>query len=280
MKTLIMLKGLPASGKSTWAKQKATDHGYKRVNKDDLREMIDSSKWSKQNEKLILEARDSLVKLWLREGKHVIVDDTNFSPKHESKLKELAKANGAQFQIKYFDIDLDEAIRRDQLRQKSVGSKVIRSMWEKYILPSLDKYIPNKEKPSAYIFDVDGTLANMKDRSPYDWKKVKQDTPNIPVINTLKALKQVGHKIIIFTGRDGVCSQETKEWLEENNITFDCFNIRPEGNTEKDSIIKKKMLEDIQDKYNILGVFDDRDQVVDMWRSLGLICFQVNYGDF
>ena len=48
---LIMTKGLPASGKSTWAKQYLDDNpGTKRVNKDDLRAMLDNGKWSKRNE--------------------------------------------------------------------------------------------------------------------------------------------------------------------------------------------------------------------------------------
>lgn len=56
--------------------------------------------------------------------------------------------------------------------------------------------------------------------------------------------------------------------------------MKPAGNTEKDSIIKRRMFDKIKDEYNILGVFDDRDQVVAMWRYLGLTCFQVDYGDF
>ena len=41
-----------------------------------------------------------------------------------------------------------------------------------------------------------------------------------------------------------------------------------------------KSIKKVKDKFNILAVFDDRDRVVDMWRSLGLTCLQVAYGKF
>ena len=141
------------------------------------------------------------------------------------------------------------------------------------------KYTPPEGKPKAFIFDVDGTLAKMNNRSPFDWLRVKEDLLNIPVFNVYKALRP-SYKIIIFTGRDGVCADLTLEWLKENGIEFDVFKSRPEGNTEKDSIVKTAMFNEIKDQYEICGIFDDRDQVVRMWRSLGLTCFQVDYGNF
>jgi uncharacterized HAD superfamily protein len=120
----------------------------------------------------------------------------------------------------------------------------------------------------------------MKDRGPFDWDKVKNDELKVGVQHVLCALQDQGHKIIIFTGRDGCCEEATKEWLHENHIEYDHFDIRPKGNTEKDSIIKKRMLDKVKETYAIHGVFDDRDHVVEMWRSIGLQCYQVNYGDF
>ena len=36
----------------------------------------------------------------------------------------------------------------------------------------------------------------------------------------------------------------------------------------------------IRDRWRVVGVFDDRQQVVRMWRALGLTVFQVAEGDF
>lgn len=280
MKKVIILKGLPASGKSTWAKEQIENNPnkYKRVNKDDLRAMMDNGKWSRDSEKLVLAVRDAIILEALERGKHVIVDDTNLHPKHVTHITELVKGK-ATVEEKFFDISVENAIVRDLKRPVSVGEKVIRSMYNQFLKPETEKYVPDTSKPTAYIFDVDGTLAEMDGRSPFDWHLVSTDKVKLTTKDILGALAE-HHKIIIFTGRDGVCEGETKEWLTSNKIKYDHFDIRPAGNTEKDSIIKKRMFDKIKDDYNILGVFDDRDQVVEMWRGLGLQCFQVNYGDF
>ena len=133
----------------------------------------------------------------------------------------------------------------------------------------------------AVIFDIDGTVALMNgQRSPYDWHKVEINDLNTPVYEAYKAYKAQGFKIIFCTGRDGSCEQETKNWLAEYGFEYDDFYMRPEGDMRKDSIIKKEFLGNILAKYYVLFVMDDRKQVVDMWRSEGLACFQVADGNF
>lgn len=283
MKTIIMLKGLPASGKTTWAKEQLKKYPgrYKRVNKDDLRAMLDNGKWSSHNEKFILKIRDEIIRQTLVNDQHVIIDDTNFHPKHHDRLKEIARLNNACVKIKEFNTSIEECIERDSERENSVGEKVIRDMYDKYLKKEKENHYKGDENlPSAFIFDVDGTLARMVNRGPYDWDKVKDDEPNQSVVNVLKALKTAGYAIIICTGRDGVCLDATKKWLAKYNISYDDIHIRAAGDTTKDANIKRIMLSEIEKKYNVLGVFDDRDQVVKMWRSLGIRCFQVDYGDF
>ncbi len=271
-----MCKGLPASGKSTWAKEQQA----KRINKDDLRAMFDNSKWSSYNEKFVLKMRDLLVVEALLGGNNVIADDTNLHPKHETRLKQLAKENKCGFEIKDFtDVSVEECIKRDLKRSNSVGEKVIRDMYNQFLKPKEDQYVPDRTLPRAFIFDIDGTLAIMGDRSPFEWSKVGSDTRNEVVYLVLRWL-QPENKIIILSGRDEVCRKETEKWLKDNNIKYEELFMRPEGNTEKDSIIKKGLFDYIKTKYNVLGVFDDRNQVVEMWRSLGLTCFQVADGNF
>lgn len=271
-----MCKGLPASGKSTWAKEQQA----KRINKDDLRAMFDNSKWSSYNEKFVLKMRDLLIVEALLGGNNVIVDDTNLHPKHETRLKQLAKENKCGFEIKDFtDVPVEECIKRDLKRSNSVGEKVIRDMYNQFLKRKEEQYVPDKTLLKAFIFDIDGTLAIMGNRSPFEWSKVGLDTLNKPVYDVLWALLS-NNEIIIVSGRDSVCRKETEKWLSDNKISYTELHMRPEGNNEKDSIIKKRIFDDIKTRYNILGVFDDRNQVVEMWRSLGLTCFQVADGNF
>lgn len=137
----------------------------------------------------------------------------------------------------------------------------------------------------AIIVDIDGTLAKMNGRSPFDWDRVGEDKVNEPVLDIVNAMNYKYHgdlHIIIFSGRDGVCRPETHTWLVLNKIPFDDLFMRPEGNNEKDAIIKRRLFEaHVAGKYDVLFVLDDRNQVVDMWRKdLGLTCLQVDYGDF
>lgn len=134
------------------------------------------------------------------------------------------------------------------------------------------------------IFDIDGTLAIRKDRSPFHWAKVGQDLPNQSICKILNLFNCCcsSYEVILFSGRDEVCRKETITWLQNNGIHFKELYMRARGDIRKDSIVKKELFEKyIKDKYEVLAVFDDRNQVVDMWRNeLELICLQVAEGDF
>lgn len=135
-------------------------------------------------------------------------------------------------------------------------------------------------KPAAYIFDIDGTLAIRGDRSPYDYSKVNLDTLNEEVVRVCRHLSDI-YPIIIVTGREDDCYKETIDWLHQHRLKYQVLHMRKAGDKRKDSIVKAEIyIRAIEPHYHILGVFDDRQQVVDMWRSLGLTCFQVDYGNF
>lgn len=280
MSKLLILKGLPASGKSTYALELVAK-GWKRVNKDNLRSMIDNGKWSKKNESDIVIVEKQIVIKFLSENENVVIDDTNFG--WEQVWKEIANAYGADFEIKFFDVPLMECIERDSKRgEKSVGEKVIFRMYEKYLKPKAIEYFTDKK--DCYIFDIDGTLAKMDGRSPYDYSKVHTDKQNESIVRIFQSLRNNNCDscdYIIVSGRTDDCKDVTIKWLTDNKIYFDDILMRKAGDTRNDSIVKKEIFDNnLKDKYNVLAVFDDRNRVVDMWRSLGLTCLQVDYGNF
>jgi len=147
--------------------------------------------------------------------------------------------------------------------------------------------LKDSAKIDAIIVDVDGTVAlmnppeSMYGRTPFEWDKVKLDSPNQPIIDLVQTLRDTGLKVIITTGRDGVALDDTKAWLTSHGVVYDAIFIRPAGDCRKDSIIKKEIYDNhIKNKYNIKYVVDDRNQVVEMWRELGLTVLQVADGDF
>lgn len=279
---LLMLKGLPASGKTSFAR-KLVEEGWTRVNKDDLRAMMHNSHHGKGKESSVIGVRDYVVAKAATTNQNVVVDDTNFNPIHERSLSALAKGYGMDFEVKFFDVPLEECIARDAKREKPVGEMVIRDMYNKYLGEVKQaKYVPDRTKPAAFIFDIDGTLALMDGRSPYDYSKVGTDTLNKGVALVAALLSMSKMRIIVVSGRDGSCREATKEWFQNKGLTFyDEIHMRQAGDTRKDTVIKKEIFfRDIAPHYNVQGVFDDRDSVVKMWRELGLTCFQVAEGNF
>ena len=282
MKKILILQGLPASGKSSFAKELllANPGRWVRTNKDLLREMAHASYWSKNNEKFILKMRDTAILMSLEDGKHVIVDDTNFGRNIEH-IKELVRGKAkVEINNSFLQVPLEECIRRDLLRPRSVGKDVIIKMYNQFVRPQFKPIEYNPDLPDAIIVDMDGTLAILGDRNPYDVSRCDLDLPNRPVLKTVLKWQKTT-KIIVVSGRTDDGQEKTAAWLKKHDVNYQHIYMRKTGDMRKDSIVKQEIYNNfIQDKYNIQFILDDRQQVVDMWRSLGLTVFQVAEGDF
>lgn len=141
--------------------------------------------------------------------------------------------------------------------------------------------IYDKSLPDSFIFDMDGTLAHGTGRGMFDWGEVGSDSLDENVAHILDALFNAGRQIIIVTGRDSICELETRTWLNDNDITYHQLFMRPKGDKRPDTEVKREIYENnIKGKFNVLGVFEDRDSVVKLWRELGFKCYQCEYGAF
>jgi len=142
------------------------------------------------------------------------------------------------------------------------------------------------------IFDLDGTLANIKHRrhlvenGKEEWdeffKQCVYDTPNQDVVN-ISRIFALNKKMNIFilSGRSEIVYHDTMAWLGKHGVKFSILEMRKDGNKESDMTLKKKMIEQHNlTPDNTLCVFEDRDRLVKMWRELGFTCCQVAEGDF
>jgi len=282
MKKVIITRGLPGSGKSTWAKSiiKANSNSYKRINNDDLRAMVDCGHYSSANEKFINDLTDLFIMKAIADGKHVIVDNTNLNMKHINRITQLVKGF-AQVEINdsFLQVPVEMCILNDLKRANSVGKDVIMDMYEKHVKKT-EPITQNPDAPKAIIVDIDGTLAHMKGRSPYDWDRVGEDECDTIIKGIVNAYDNYG-VVIVMSGRDASCRAITEKWLNDNNIVWDTLLMREEGDMRKDSIVKRELFDTyIAGHYFIEYVLDDRQQVVDMWRDMGLKCLQVAPGNF
>lgn len=142
--------------------------------------------------------------------------------------------------------------------------------------------------PNAVICDIDGTLAHMNGRSPYDPTKYHEDTKDDFVHRLFTLLTSNGETRIIVTGRPEEYREVTEKWLHDNGVTYnhlfmrDPSRVDDKGNKINDAVIKREIYENyIKDNYRVICTIDDRNHVVEMWRhELGLVCLQVADGDF
>ena len=142
---------------------------------------------------------------------------------------------------------------------------------------------PPLKKPSAWLVDVDGTLALRRDRDPYDWRSAHTDAPNKPVVGLVQALERDPQiaAIIVVSGRHEQARYITAKWLELHGIPFNKLLMRADGDYRSDEIVKEELFRNrVDPQFHVVGVLDDRDRVVQMWRRIGLVCLQVAPGDF
>lgn len=301
MSHLIIARGFPASGKSTWARSWVEVGGGRRirVNRDDLRQSLFSRLGilSQSEEAEISRIEKSIARHALENGQDVVVDATNLRAKYARAWADLALEVEATWEVLDFKgAPLEELLRRDAKREHPVGEQVIRSLWTKFpearwpdIEPSperepvrlIEPYVGDPTLPPAWLVDIDGTLADMQDqRGPFEWARVGQDAPHADVIHLVNLLSEHAD-VILMSGRDEVCHDATVEWLKAHGVRFSHLIMRRANDYRKDSIVKAELFDlYIRDFRYVLGVFDDRDQVVEMWRSAGLRVYQVAPGAF
>jgi len=151
--------------------------------------------------------------------------------------------------------------------------------------------IPEAEidrRPWAFLCDIDGTVALMNGRGPFDWDRVGEDLPNVPVIRVVRAVKLV-YPVIFASGRMEQSRKQTEFWITSNvcDHAYACFCrspvwMRQDDDFRPDPVVKREMMygsdrypDPISNRYRVMGIFDDRARVVTMWRDHGFTVFDV-----
>lgn len=295
MKKIILTRGVPGCGKTTWAKAYVKNNpGFFILSRDDYREHLfgldyrNEYKYSKSREKAVTIAQmnNAEVLLEMDATKGVIICDTNLNPKTVDKWE--LRFKGIH-ELLFHDIHVPwtELLRRNQYRgDKAVPIDVLRHFYT--LMEVRNVYVPDLTKPKAVIFDLDGTLADNDHRSPYDLANCGKDGPKEQVIMLLQMLRQKGFKILTVSGRESGTKEDptvyrriTQKWLLDHTSGSDEHFQRAQGDSRKDDIVKEEIFwRDIASRYNVKLAVDDRAQVVEMWRRIGVECWQVAHGDF
>ena len=292
--TLTMMKGLPASGKSTAAEEMVVClERTARVNKDKIREMVACMakgekkrrdwSWERQFQEIELQA----ARVLLNDGFNVVVDDTNLKPKHEEMWKKLAYECKANFKVESFlHVPIETCCERDAKRAEPVGRGVI------YGLASFAGLVESANEKVTLdceyvVCDLDGTLSNPEKRLHHiqngnaDWDKFFEemvyDTPYDHVVSLLVDT-YAGKPVVIVTGRPEPYRILCSQWLDYYEIKYHSILMRKANDKRSDVEVKQEILDNFLDKSKIVAVIDDRPSVLRMWRGNGLYTVDVGSG--
>jgi hypothetical protein len=240
-------------------------------------------------EEIISDTQRAVIENGLLQNWNVIESSTNLNAKFLKVLVKIGANCGAEIEIRDVDTPLEICVERDENRRLAgghfLGEDVLRSFAKRVMpkgkfppKPKLPErvsgawYYPHADKPSAIIVDIDGTVAEVDGRSPYDYTLVSTDKPKQWVIDLIRGAYANGEKIIFMSGRDSMCRQDTLNWILKY-IGIEIFRLymRAEGDERMDAIVKLELFNThIRDNYNVRYCVDDRAQVIRMYRSIGL----------
>lgn len=310
MSEIIVTRGVPASGKSTWAESWVAEdpENRLRVNLDDLRmEMYGSfvlfareGVIDKNKENAVYREAMKRVLNGVLGGKKVVYDATNLGMRNynaftEAKI-EYKKLTGEELKlsVRDFPITYQEALERNSSRDRVVPEEVMKNMFRKLGPKGEFRHIDGTyevrpfRKPSkrelAICFDMDGTLVDVRDvryfvngpkGSPRDFDSFHRFSLHSPanrlVVEELLEAHNRGYKIVITTAREEQYREITQKWLDDNNVPYDNIFMRKAKDYRVDYEVKKEMLHElVLPHYDVVRCVDDNPQAIKAWVENGL----------
>lgn len=291
----IITVGAAGSGKSTWARNLASQHPgeYVIIERDAIRHangigpVGDSAQ-----ERFVTKVQNGQIEAALLDGLVPIVANTNTNKDIRKSLIRQLHKYGADVEVHVVHPPLDVVLAQNAERGGAmVPEDVVRRMWQSiesqkdsiqsvYRLPEVQPY-RHSAREKVIVVDIDGTVADSVGiRSPHDYSRVSEDKAHHNVIDIVRAMSAT-YKIIFVSGRKDDCRNVTVQWLNRHvGVPYTLF-MREAADDRADFIIKNEIYDrDVIPFYDIIAVLDDRDQVVTHLRARGITVLQVAPGRF
>lgn len=309
--TLYIFRGLPGCGKSTKAREMQSDQGGLIAERDAIR-MALFGRYTDVNEDQVTAVQDSIIEYGLSRKQHVYVPDMNLRNQYVTRLYKLAWKHNTDVEvIDMTDVSVEDCLARNMSEERIASGKVVPQNvitinYQKHVkgkgypLPVMmngakmarqkrEKYVPDFSKPDAVIVDLDGTLAEMVGRGPFDEHLVLTDKLREEVACMVEHAAFSDCTIIFMSGRTDGCYDDTLTWLKDKLYFLNGWDVQWELHMRRavedrgrpdDDVKYDLFMREVASRFNVLYAIDDRNKVVKMWREIGITCAQVAEGDF
>ena len=294
---ILMLRGIPASGKSTLASSLVNvSKNHVRVNLDSLRLMMHPEKeWNGKDESITQHTEKQIARALLEKGKNVIVDDTNLTQKHIDRWQGIAYQQDATFKAHTVYTPLQECLNRNEERIQENKDKNYPSnnelvnMARYFTVVGEDKYYESTAfGDNEIIVDIDGTVAEISHRLHFlnqptrRWEHffahMINDSPRYDVVSKIKQDVKNGATVVFVSARPKRYEKTTVLWLSQLEIPYRTLIMRNNNDKRPDVEVKTDILNRYFKKRRVSKVYDDRLRVIRMWESEGLNVVNCNVG--
>ncbi len=308
-KVIILTRGIQGSGKSYWANNWVKEHPESRIrlNWDSLRDMF-GEYWVPDREKtpFLPNLTNTFLYTAMENGWDIVIDNMNLNPRIWEDIRGKIKVyNTAHTEFKYkleykdfFNVSVEECIRRDSMREHPIGENIIRQTYKKYSsfihTTQAYKYVKNlkvydNKKKDCILVDIDSTLCyNLSGRPFYGEGAAEgmlKDDPAKEVINIVEKYTNDNNvDVIILTGREATVNirKATETWLTEHiKGPITKLIMRAEGDYSSSDKCKLSLFKrEIEPYYNVIFALEDSSKITKLWRDNGIVCLQTTDGSF
>lgn len=298
---LLFTRGIPASGKSTYAKNwVAQDRDNRvRVNRDDIRfgtfgkYYFADAKERNEKEARVTQIEEDLIRRHLSEGKSVVSDNMHLNPKFLKSYLKMAKDFNVKVDHKDFPISLEEALRRNSKRDRVVDEDALKTIYARNLGPGgqfhlfpgshpIKPFAKPEKRRHAMIVDMDGTLSDTRDivhfvesrpgKKYRDFDSFHRHSyftpPNKEVLKMVMDAHEKGLAIIITTARNEAYREVTQAWLDRLNVPYENMYMRADNDGRPDFVVKDEIYNtQIKQDYDVVRALDDNPQAVKAWQK-------------
>src|SRR5678815_429419 len=230
--TMVIFRGLPGSGKSTRAREMQAKMGGVLAERDAIRFAL-FGRYYDVDEDMVTRVQTDMITDALRRGENVFISDMNLRNQYVTRFIKMANEHQEPYTIiDMTDVPLSTCLTQNHGADRVEAGKVldedkIVELHRRFIkgkehpLPVMftdlqrkpfPKYTPDRTKPKAVIFDIDGTLAKMVNRGPFDEHLVKNDEPVEAVVEMADAVALNDTAVLFVSGRTDGCYNDTEWW--------------------------------------------------------------------